>query len=830
MKQGFYTLILFMVTGNLFSQTWNGSTSTDWNTASNWDNNAVPSASASVIINSNAVTYQPKLTSNVTVKEVTMSAGKLNLNGFSFTLTNKGALTGGIMENGSLIISKTLDQMQAMTFNGPFSITQTGSSGSNNSWAGGNTFNNAVTITNNSPRDMEMAATTGDVYNGNMTFVQATSGSNLYIASAGTNNFKGDISTIGSVVPVVFGKSGGIVAVSGSSVQSLNGPVAQAPVIYNLTMNSSKGLILNVPLTINTAITFTNGFVYSTSTNLLILNDNVTTTGASNNSHVAGPVRKIGNEAFTFPTGKGSLYAPISISAPSAATDHFTAEYFNTPTPHSLSLLDILLNHVSKEEYWSLNRTNGLSSVFVTLSYSVADRSGPVTSLIDLRISRWNSLLTLSSNYGNGATTGNTTAGTVKSSSAMSLFGDFTLASSSTQNPLQLVTAPTSMNFRNPTKVNATTWQFNNVRNGVDAIVSIIGNKNASLDAIDDSATYKYAWQPFIRFGNAATKTTDSSYVEFKIDFVKNGMPEVQKSVAMTIIDQDGEGTPNGYRELLKVSQPAVPKGILSSEIKAYSDVNFVTLVGSLQNFNSIDTNKIAAMSQINFTNVSSYVMRVGVLGKVSNNTVRQSSFSFKNFTSMNVVLPVKLMNISAAYIHDKPVVSWTTTEEHNLNNFEVYRSVDGKTFTMAGTVKAAGFTQSATKYVFADQQLAAKVEGTVYYKLRMVDFNGDYKWSSIVKIDNSKDVASNNTTTISNVYPNPTKGMLNVNFTSVAGADFSIQVVDMFGKTIQSYQNSDLNADNSLSLDMTDLSNGVYFIKVNNNDGSSTSSKFVKN
>jgi hypothetical protein len=822
MKKLIYTLILSLTTGQLLAQKWDGSSSTNWSTAANWDNNTVPAAGSTVTIDA-TVPNQPRLSGNVTIKELKISAGNLNLNGYTLTTSTKIEFIGGTVQNG-LIVTNDLKKMENTIFNGPLTITQNGSA--KNLVEGNNTFNGVITIVNNSIEEFRMANVNADRFNGDVTFVQKNAAGAFYPASIGQNNFKGNISTLGSVEPVLFGNGGGTVVINGTNVQNLDGPATQAPVFKNLTMNTTKGLILNVPAVISGALTLTDGIIYSSATNLLIMNDNSSTSGAKNTSHVSGPVRKIGNDAFTFPTGKGSLYGPITITAPSAAGDHFTAEYFNTPTPHTLSLLDILtLNHISKEEYWSLNRTNGLSSVAVTLSFNAAERSGTVTNLNDLRVARWNSLLNLSSSHGNGGTTGNTAAGTVKTASAIGSFGDFTIASSSIQNPLQLVMAPSPMGFTNPTAINSVVWKFSNVRKGVDAIITVTGAKNATLDRIDDSGSYKHSWQPFIKYTNTTFSTSDSSYMEFKVSFVKNGMPEVLKSVAMTVIDADGEGRSGGYRELVKVSQPAVSKGILNSLITVANDANWMTLIGTTQLFQNIDTTAYAAMTQVNLTNVSSYTMRVGVLGRISGGSVRQASFAFNNFQSMNVVLPVKLANIEAEYVRNGSHVTWSTTEEDNLNSFDVYRSVDGIEYTKVGNVKAKGYSQVNSNYTFMDLELAATNE-MAFYKLKMIDNDGKYTWSSVTKLSRINKVESN---VVGSVYPNPTKGELNLNVAN-ADSEFSIEVVDIFGKVILAYNQADLNSNASMTLDVAEFNNGVYFIRVTGAEGNVSLTRFVKN
>ncbi|MCC6690190.1 MAG: T9SS type A sorting domain-containing protein, partial [Bacteroidia bacterium] len=184
-------------------------------------------------------------------------------------------------------------------------------------------------------------------------------------------------------------------------------------------------------------LTFMTGNIISTSTNMLQIGDGVTVSGASNASYTDGQVRKIGNDAFTFPVGKGGYYAAIAITAPSVVTDHFTAEYFSTD-PHPVynnQLKDASLEHISHKEYWILNRTNGTSNVSVTLSWLTA-RSGDVTNLSTLRVARWDG--SLWRDHGNGGTTGNTAAGTIISSAVVTSFSPFTLASTTTENPLPI--------------------------------------------------------------------------------------------------------------------------------------------------------------------------------------------------------------------------------------------------------------------------------------------------------------------------------------------------------------------------------------------------------
>ncbi len=383
-----------------------------------------------------------------------------------------------------------------------------------------------------------------------------------------------------------------------------------------------------------------------------------------------------------------------------------------------------------------------------------------------------------------------------------------------------------ALKFRKPTTKDNITWKFASVATGVDAFITVIGSKNATLDAIDDSTQYAYAWQPFIKINNK-TNSTDSSYVHFKIEFKKTGgTDQVMSKLAMTVIDLDGSGS-RSYREMVSSSLPATPKGVLGSLLSTYTNSTNVTLISGTTSYSKTDTNNAAGMAQLNYSNISSYTFKVGVVGTVSSSsTVRQFSFYYKAFTSMVTVLPVKMIDFKAVSNNEVPVVSWTTTMEENSKSFDVYRSLDGINYTLVSTLAAQGNSQSLNNYSFADNNLYGQATPNVFYKLKVTDLNGAYTWSTIVHF--SQAIESSNTA-IASVYPNPTKGSININFSSISENDFTLELVDMYGNVHHSLTNNDINGQYSVNIDFSDLANGVYFVKLNEN-GQSSTIKIIKN
>lgn len=243
-----------------------------------------------------------------------------------------------------------------------------------------------------------------------------------------------------------FNSNLSLVNFNGTTAQSISGAI---PVFYNLKINNNAGVTLNTAISVLGNLNLTNGLITSTSTNIIQLQDNSTTTGGSSNSYVSGPIRKSGNDAFVFPVGKSGDYKPISMTAPSATTDIFTAEYFsNDPNSnYNVQSTDVGINHISRCEYWKLDRTAGSSAVTVGLGWD--NNSCHVTNLNNLLIVRWDG--TKWRNHGNGGTTGDTQNGSLITSAPVTSFSPFTLASADASNPLpvELLSFTAERSFEN---------------------------------------------------------------------------------------------------------------------------------------------------------------------------------------------------------------------------------------------------------------------------------------------------------------------------------------------------------------------------------------------
>lgn len=77
-------------------------------------------------------------------------------------------------------------------------------------------------------------------------------------------------------------------------------------------------------------------------------------------------------------------------------------------------------------------------------------------------------------------------------------------------------------------------------------------------------------------------------------------------------------------------------------------------------------------------------------------------------------------------------------------------------------------------------------------------------------------------------VYPNPSKGNLNIAFSSLSFLENDIRIFDITGKTV--YQKSGIKVMGQFihTLDVSDYTSGVYFIQVQNEKGEKLSKKLI--
>lgn len=174
-------------------------------------------------------------------------------------------------------------------------------------------------------------------------------------------------------------------------------------------------------------------------------------------------------------------------------------------------------------------------------------------------------------------------------------------------------------------------------------------------------------------------------------------------------------------------------------------------------------------------------------------------------------IIPVELLSFNAHLLDNKIVrLDWTTATELNSDYFSIEKSKDGSKFSPIGQVKAAGHSSQKLDYTYDDATFST--DKIVYYRLKQVDNDGQFKYSKTVAVF-KKD---QNLKLI--VYPNPAKDVLIVD-----------GINDLKTVKIYNFQGVLVQKDYQKRIPLNDLSSGIYILEVENTEGGISRIKFVK-
>jgi hypothetical protein len=99
------------------------------------------------------------------------------------------------------------------------------------------------------------------------------------------------------------------------------------------------------------------------------------------------------------------------------------------------------------------------------------------------------------------------------------------------------------------------------------------------------------------------------------------------------------------------------------------------------------------------------------------------SLYNYYNATT----LPLKWQSYNGILSGSRIVLNWRTENSISNDHFEIEHSIDGINFSIIGTVEEADYN-----YTYSD---ANPARGNNYYRIRQVDKDGRYTFSSIIKI-----------------------------------------------------------------------------------------------
>ena len=139
--------------------------------------------------------------------------------------------------------------------------------------------------------------------------------------------------------------------------------------------------------------------------------------------------------------------------------------------------------------------------------------------------------------------------------------------------------------------------------------------------------------------------------------------------------------------------------------------------------------------------------------GSYASNTFTWSGLkSFSSFGGAGnqpVALPISLISFTGKNSGSDNELKWVTVSENNNNYFTIEKTTDGTVFDILGVVNGAGTSNAILDYKFTDYNVSSTLN---YYRLKQTDFDGVFKYTDLISIDNRSTKVEKQIATITNI------------------------------------------------------------------------------
>lgn len=166
-----------------------------------------------------------------------------------------------------------------------------------------------------------------------------------------------------------------------------------------------------------------------------------------------------------------------------------------------------------------------------------------------------------------------------------------------------------------------------------------------------------------------------------------------------------------------------------------------------------------------------------------------------------NSILPLSLLSFNAQRGADNAVLlSWSTTDEKNMQVIEVQKSSSALSWSTISKVVPKGAGTGINNYSYEDKDAG---NGLLFYRLKLVDQDNSYTLSEVMQVDAGTQQVAN--------YSVSPQGMVHVSLSS--GAKPS--VVAVYNLQGVCYKMPVNYKENRVDIDLSTLSNGIYLVKM---------------
>ena len=174
--------------------------------------------------------------------------------------------------------------------------------------------------------------------------------------------------------------------------------------------------------------------------------------------------------------------------------------------------------------------------------------------------------------------------------------------------------------------------------------------------------------------------------------------------------------------------------------------------------------------------------------------------------------MPVDIISFNGALQSDmSALLKWKTANEINISGFNLERSIDGNIFKQIAFKKATG-SSSLFDYDYADKDAIDQQSTILYYRLKIINNDGSFKYSNVVTITLPI------TKLILNIAPNPVVSDVKGNIISPISANVTLRIFDNTGRLVLQTNSFVKKGTNSFTQNINRLASGSYYLDISGN------------
>ncbi len=176
--------------------------------------------------------------------------------------------------------------------------------------------------------------------------------------------------------------------------------------------------------------------------------------------------------------------------------------------------------------------------------------------------------------------------------------------------------------------------------------------------------------------------------------------------------------------------------------------------------------------------------------------------------TDLDFIVPVELTSFTANALDGNIELNWTTATELNNSGFEIQRSINDEGFENIAFIPGFGTTTDPKEYSYIDENIS----GFIKYRLKQIDFNGNYEYSKIVEVNSLLNLSYE----LRQNYPNPFNPITNITYILPSSSQVKLTVFNSVGETVELLINeAQSEGKYDVVWNAASYPSGVYFYKL---------------